>query len=587
MKTKKLISFLLAGVLIFTAMPIMSSAVEFEGDYIENEVNFVYTQTVENADEFCSGSNIPEEILDCSVTSVKELQADSIYNTSVIVNGDGTFTKTGVFNAVIQNSVPDTIDALYRVDGIELAEPNYLFEEDSFTMPREVSNPSSYYNQYTKWWFEDVVRIPEAWEEFNTFGEGVTVAVIDSGIHVNNYEIAENIWEDAAGHRGFNSDSLTYECTPATSHGGNVAGIVAGAIGKNNNIIGVAPKSKIMAIKVSRNSSSISIDAMVSGINYAVSNGADVITMSLGTAGTSTLLENACKRAYDAGIIITASAGNEGKNLSSEKRYPSCYNTVIGVMALENDGQTLCAFSNYDSNNQLVRFALPGRTIVGLPQTEASTSGLTGMSGTSQATPIMAGLAALYKSVYPDQTPEEFLNALENSSVRTCVSNPTVVTTTQYTYKVPDAVSLLSYGNIQPSVTPYAGTTAVIDNDNGFIYGLEEGYNSLDNYVSVLDGSYEFIPTENGGGTGSIFRVYCLDGSFYRDYQIVVFGDTDGDALCDARDYALCEYSHISGTVSDAVMFASDVDFDDAVTPSDSGIIARCGVFTDSVAQIR
>ena len=82
----------------------------------------------------------------------------------------------------------------------------------------------------------------------------------------------------------------------------------------------------------------------------------------------------------------------------------------------------------------------------------------------------------------------------------------------------------------------------------------------------MLDGSYEFIPTEVGGGTGSILRIYALDGQVVRDYQIVIFGDTDGDAICDARDYALCEFAADGGQVSDAVRFAADVDFDDSVS---------------------
>ncbi len=586
MKIKKLISIFVVSALVVTAMPAASSAAEIEGDYIENEVNFIYTQTAENEEDFCTEENISQDLASCGVISLKELPMDCVYDTAVKQNADGTFTKTTVFNAVTENDTPDVLRKLERLDSVELAEPNYTLEEDTFTMPREITNSTSHFNNYTRWWFGNVVHIPEAWEEFETFGEGTLVAVIDSGVHVNNVEIDDNIWEDAAGHRGYNADNNTYECTPASSHGGNVAGIVAAEIGSNANLIGVAPKAKIIPIKVSRNAFSISIDAMVVGINYAISNGADIITMSLGTTGNSTLLEKACNEAYKSGIILTASASNNKTNLAQQKSYPSCYNSVIGVMALDNDGQTLCDFSNYDSSGQLVHFALPGRAILGLPPSEGSTTGLTGMSGTSQATPILAGLAALYKSVYPDHTPEEFINALENSSTRTCVSNPTV-TSTQYTYKVPDALSLLRYSNTLPIVTPYAGTTTVIDNENGFIYGMEENYFSIDDYVSVIDGYYEMIPTANGQGTGSIFRVYALDGQVYRDYQIVVFGDTDGDAVCDGRDYAFCALAADSAPLSDAVIFASDVDFDDEVTDSDLSIIARCGVFTDHVAQIR
>ena len=148
-------------------------------------------------------------------------------------------------------------------------------------------------------------------------------------------------------------------------------------------------------------------------------------------------------------------------------------------------------------------------------------------------------------------------------------------------------MKLLKYPHTEPAVKAVSGTTAAVDEERSFIYGLAENYSSIGDYVSVTDGTYEFIPTENGNGTGSIFRVYTLSGEVFRDYEIVIFGDTDGDAKCDGMDATICEYIISGGTVPDCVKFAADVNFDDSVLTSDLKIILGCGIFTDFVEQIR
>ena len=148
-------------------------------------------------------------------------------------------------------------------------------------------------------------------------------------------------------------------------------------------------------------------------------------------------------------------------------------------------------------------------------------------------------------------------------------------------------MNLLSYPNTSPELYAITGTTAIVDDEHSFIYGIDEGYSSVETYIGVNDGSYEIIPTENGLGTGTIIRVLTNAGQPFRDYEIVIFGDTDGDSKCDGRDVLLCDYSIAGGAVPDCIKFACDVDFDNDVDSDDSGIIARCGVFTDFVSQIR
>lgn len=581
--------------MVCTVMPVYSLALDIEtiepvvnegkADFADDQIIFLYTQTVSSKDKLCTETSVSQELKNCGITSLKEIPASEIYDTSIKANANGTFTKSTLFAGYTDIGAEKCLEKAKTLASVSDADLSYYFQSDSFTMPREITNPVSNYTNYTKWWMEDSVHIPAAWQKHETLGAGSVIAVIDSGVFVNNSEVADNIWEDAYGHRGYNAETLSYDAAPITSHGSNVIGIIAASANKNTNLIGVAPESKIMPINVSQTASNILVTAVVAGINYAIENGADIITMSLSTTSDMSTVKTACEAAYNAGITVIASAGNNKASTANQKNYPAAYSSVIGVMAYGKD-HNLCNFSNYDPSKNYYDVAAPGYQILGLPMSEQF-DGMTLVSGTSQATPIVAGLAALYYSIYPDHTPEEFKTALINSSTETVGANPTV-TSANYTFRKVNALNLLDYyDDAVPTVEAFPGTPTVIDDENNFIYGLEENYESIDDYVSVSNGDCEFIPTENGNGTGSIFRVYTLSGSVYKDYEIVIFGDTDGDAVCNGMDSLFCKYVMDGGDISDAVKFACDVDFDDDVTEKDLGIINACGLKMDFVTQIR
>ncbi len=583
MSFKKLISILLCAVMFVTAIPVWVTAEEYVGEYVEGEAIFRYTQTVNNIDEFCKNGNIPQELSEIGINRVKELPVDQIYDTSIKTNPDSTKTKEFCFVGYFDGDVLETCKKLEKLDSVISATPNTKMQEDAISIPTEVTSPTNLYTSYTKWWMEDMLQITDAWSQFDTLGEGVLVAVLDSGFNIDNPEFTGRVWEDSNGNRGYNAVTYTNDVSPDSTHGTNVASIIVGASGYNRSVIGVAPKSQFIPIKVSTNANLISFDAIIAGINYAISHNVDIISMSVSSSNSDVHLQAACKAAYDAGIILVASAGNNG---SATTRYPAAYDFVIGVMACGSDGQ-LCNFSNYDPSLKSYNIAAPGYRILGAYGDDKTIKSCTVYSGTSQATPIISGLAALYLSVYPDHTPEEFCRSLELSSTDTVTSNPSVVTNTTYTFPVVNALKLLNYPDIAPTLFAIAGSTAVIDDENSFIYGLEQSFASIETYIGVNDGSYEIIPTKNGYGTGSIVRIYTNTGAVFRDYEIVIFGDTDGDAVCDGRDTLLCDYVVAGGLVPDCIKFACDVDFDNKVTATDSGIISRCGIFTDFVTQIR
>ncbi len=594
MKVKKFFTFFLCFTLVFTAVPFYSNATDLseyeQGEYADGRVSFLYTQTVENESDFCSENNLPEELKKCGINSVKELPVSNIYDTEIKTNPDGTLTKSSYLVGFTDEDVPQCcaeLDKLYSTDKVS---PDYFLYEDTVSIPTEISSPTKNFTSYTKWWFEQL-HITEAWQQYDTMGEGTVVAVIDSGLYVDNPEIKNNIWEDKYGHRGFDAANLTYDASPATSHGGNVAGIIASEAGHNLHLIGVAPEAKIMPIKVSTNGYAIISTAVVTGINYAIANGADIITMSLSARESESIasLEDACNAAYDSGIIVFSSAGNSGKNTSEFICYPAAYSSVISVMAYgTNHDSVLCNFSNYDSTHNYYNIAAPGYAILGLPMDPTSITMGTLMAGTSQSTPIVAGIAALYLSVYPDHTPAEFKNALMKGCTDTVTSNPVSSPSQTYTFQRIDALKLLGYySDSVPEVTNNPGTTVVVDDEKDVIYGFSEEIESINDYITVRDGDSEFIPTENGKGTGSLFRVYTLGGNLYKEYRIIVFGDLDGDAKYDGMDAVYCSYFLENDDMPDYLSFACDVDFNNAVTQDDYNIIFGCGIYSDFVTQIR
>lgn len=585
MKIKNLLCIVFSAVIIFTALPFCANAQGEEAEYISGEVIFSYTQTVGNEEDFLSTGEANEELSALGITEVKELIYDEIYDTGIKENSDSTKTKTGWFLGYFQGDVDEMCQSLKALDSVDEAVPNHTLTQDEITLPTEVASPNNLYTSYTKWWFESLLDIPNTWVEYNTKGEGIVVAVLDAGFSIDNPEFTGRIWEDAAGNRGYNAVTYTSDVSPDSAHGTNVASIIAGAEGYNYSVIGVAPEAQVIPIKVSATLTYISVAHVVAGLNYAIKNNADIISMSLSMLGSNSVLKAACESAYDAGIFLFASAGNNKRSTTAGVHYPAGYDCVVGVMASGPDGQ-LCNFSNYDPSLEYYNVAAPGYRILGAYNDNETVLSASAFSGTSQATPIVAGLAALYLSVYPDHTPEEFYRSLVNSSTDTVTSNSSV-TSAGYEFPLVNARKLLDYPATTPSIFAIAGTTAVVNEETGFIYGLIEGYASIEEYIGVNDGTIELIPTDNGNGTGSILRVLTVSGDPYKDYEIVIFGDTDGDALCDGRDTLLCDYVTAGGSVPDSIRFACDVDFDDDVDSDDSGIIFRCGLFTDFVSQIR
>ncbi len=291
-------------------------------------------------------------------------------------------------------------------------EPNYIVETT-----RGADDP-----YLGSLWGMSAIQAPAAWD-VTTGSAAVTVAVVDTGIEYTHPDLATNIAVNTGevpangiddDQNGFVDDVYGYDfinndANPMDDHfhGTHCAGTI-GAVGDNGlGVAGVAWNVQLMPVKVLSSTGSGSIASVVAGINYAVHRGVKIISMSLGTSSYSQTLESAIENAKQQGVLIVAAAGNSGQNSDLYPLYPaaSTQDNVISVAAsTQTDG--LASFSNFGATS--VDLAAPGVSI--LSTTLAQGYGYA--SGTSMATPHVAGMAAILKSVNPGLSYSEIKAAL-------------------------------------------------------------------------------------------------------------------------------------------------------------------------------
>lgn len=602
MKIKRIICVLLTAVTVFTCLPFSVSAKEIiTADYVEDEVVFEYAPPISSGGVRRAPAAFRSMLKALGVTELKALDNydDAIHTSSVS-------SESTTYVAKISGDVEKTCREIEKISGVRYAEPNYLLETYGYTAPLEITNGLANYTNYEKWYLDTVMNIPAAWEKYQTCGEGVTVAVIDNGFYIDAADFPTNLWDDGNGNHGRNTASDNYDISPAlrpdgsalndSAHGSNVAGII-GMASNGSNFVGAAFGAELMLIKVAEDNytasdvkTRITSSAVANAIVYARVNGADVISMSLGINNAyPTAIKNAVDDAYADSICIVAAAGNNGTGTSSLLAYPAAASNVIGVMASSKTSTSeLTTFSNYDQNNgQYYDIVAPGEAIVGCG-IEAGRFSV--MSGTSQATPLVAACIALYASVYPEQTVDKIFNSLREFSGPAATSNSTVSTDTTYTYKMLDAVKFLDFGATKPEIEFNLNTTVIHDSAKEYIYGLDEGFADIASYVTVKDGTgtAELVQTANGNGTGSQLKIYTLKGELYKTFTIIIFGDVNGDCKADGMDAVIMGcMTNGMGEYDNCVTFAADVDFDGSVSDTDIETVKKYAIKTGYISQIR
>jgi len=282
------------------------------------------------------------------------------------------------------------IEALSHNQAIEFAEVNGIAQ--ATFIPDD-----SYFGQQ---WGPQKIQSSGAWD-ISTGSANVKIAILDTGIDTTHPEVEHKMTASV------NFSSSTTD-QGVHSHGTHVSGISAATTNNARGIAGIGFNSSLMNVKVLDDLGSGSYDWIANGIIWASDNGANVINMSFGGSSPSTTLENAINYAWNHGIVVVAAAGNNG---STVPMYPAYYSNVIAVGATDPNDR----ITSWSNRGDWVDIAAPGLNIYSIVPFNSYQT----MSGTSMASPHVAGVAGLVAAQVADSNADGSVN----DETRNCIQN--------------------------------------------------------------------------------------------------------------------------------------------------------------------
>ena len=352
-----------------------------------------------------------------------------------------------------QENILMLIEEIKNNPNVEYAEPNYIYSIDDFevgetiydeTTDSESEQESSETSDatidvddplYSSQTNITSTNIDDVWEQYTTGDGSQVIAILDSGVDYTHPDLEANIWnntEELNGVEGYDDDGNGYiddirgwdfiniDNAPLDDnmHGTHVAGI-AGAVGNNGiGIAGAAWNVKLMPIKVFQSTGQGSSVTIAEGIEYATNNGATILNMSFGGGQSATMLA-ALENAYSTAILVASSGNNNikiGPCLLCAPHFPAAYPFVIGVQDLGTAG----AYDNWDQDGPIATEYInllnyetnaPGTQII----STVPNGGYGIITGTSMATPLVAGGIALYKQQDTEASNELILGNIINT----------------------------------------------------------------------------------------------------------------------------------------------------------------------------
>jgi subtilisin family serine protease len=280
-------------------------------------------------------------------------------------------------------------------------------------------------------WNVNMVNAPEVWAQGYT-GQGIVVAVLDTGVDRNHPDLSRNIWSNAGEvpGDGIDNDNNGYiddvfgwnfvedknNTLDVFGHGTHVSGTIAG-LNNGTGVVGIAYDAQIMPVKVLGDDGSGSYEGISRGIYYAVENGASVINLSLGGGSGNQALQSAINYASENGVVVVMAAGNEGE---SQPGFPARYATDDGIaIGAVSNTNNIADFSNRSGpDSSMVYVTNPGVSVYSALPGGTYES----WNGTSMATPHAAGIVALMLDANPSITDAQARQIL----ISTTTDSPTI-----------------------------------------------------------------------------------------------------------------------------------------------------------------
>ena len=355
-------------------------------------------------------------------------QANQIKNTLGVVKTENiNLTGAQIWTLSGKTSVETAIATYRNSSTFKYIEPDYIVTKAA-TFPNDPGFPQQWalHNTGQNGGTPDAdIDAPEAWD-IQKGNPNLVIGVIDTGVDYNHPDLVGNIWTnpgEIAGD-GIDNDNNGYiddirgwdfayndnNPSDVDGHGTHVSGTIAGKGNNGVGVTGVAWNAKIMPLKFLNDSGSGSTSNAIKAIDYATAKGVKITNNSWGGGGYSQALYDAINAAGQQGALFIAAAGNSGQNADLYPMYPAAYNlaNIISV-ASTNRHDKLSWFSNYGLTS--VDLGAPGEEIYStLPNNSYGT-----LSGTSMASPHVAGAAALVWSQNPTWTAQQVKNTLMNT----------------------------------------------------------------------------------------------------------------------------------------------------------------------------
>jgi thermitase len=387
------------------------------------------------------------------------------------------------------------------------------------------------------------VNLQAAWGR--TTGSAVKIAVVDTGVNA----VGDLSGAVLGGHDFVNNDNYPSD---DYGHGTAVSSLIAGRGNDGSGMAGVCWQCKIIPVKVLDNTGSGYDSDVAKGIIYAVSAGATVINMSLGGAANSAVLNNATKWATLKNVLIVAAAGNSN---TSKRFYPAAYADVLSVGATETGTNVRASYSNYNSaTDHWVDVVAPGTATVMTDDGDYQDGRdyyHPKWQGTSFASPIVAGIAGLVKTVHPAYTGWSLQRAIVASAHKVYWSN----------YGKVDAAAALNPGTdgsapYLKSISP--GEWVKVHGTIGInLGGVGDGWSGVRDVELIVDGKWKTydasapyqLPFSTAGRNGTIkLGVKVVDkAGNWRIYYRNVWADNVAPAVSITK--APKNGAKISGTV--------------------------------------
>jgi serine protease len=369
---------------------------------------------------------VPDEVIVRFKDGIREHEKISVLKTHGAIDIQSSYKDFFKVVKVPEGSVKAVIHVLEKHPAIKYAEPNYILR--AYGVPNDP--------KYDLQWNFPLINVEEAWEV--STGEGVTVAVVDTGVNPHG--------NDGFGDRlldGFNAFLRKSYWEDGNYHGTHVAGTIAQETNNEKGVAGIAYDAQILPVKVISRFNFATVSSVAKGIYWAADNDADIINMSLGGPEGGTALEDAVNYAYNNNITLIAASGNESVDEDfsyyydewlQPVSYPAVYENVIAVGAVGYNRER----APYSNGGPELDIVAPGGDeyedidndgypdyIAILQETFSEFLGFRTfaigwdykyLSGTSMAAPHVAGVAALIKSVHPAWGPDEIKEAITETA---------------------------------------------------------------------------------------------------------------------------------------------------------------------------